>query len=43
MPCGPFGAKPARASMFVSVSILMDTEDLAGFAMPARASAFNRF
>merc|ERR1711905_68178 len=40
-PYGPFGAKPARASAFISVSILMDTEALAGFAMPARASKFN--
>ena len=42
-PNGPFGAKPARASAFIGVSILMDTEALAGFAMPARASAFDRF
>ena len=42
-PVGPFGspAKPARASAFISVSILMDTEALAGFAMPARASVFD--
>merc|ERR1712237_318341 len=40
-PAGPLGAKPARASAFISVSILMDTEALAGFAMPARASTFN--
>merc|ERR1712237_71848 len=38
---GPFGAKPARASAFIGVAILMDTEALAGFAMPARASTFN--
>ena len=38
-----FWAKPARASAFIGVSILMDTEALAGFAMPARASAFDRF
>ena len=36
-----FGAKPARVSAFIGVPILMDTEALAGFAMPARASAFN--
>ena len=40
---GPFGAKPARASAFIGVSILRDIEPLAGFAMPARASAFDRF
>ena len=38
---GPAGAKPATASAFISVSILMDTEALVGFAMPAKASAFN--
>ena len=42
IPYGPFEAKPARASAFISVSILLDTEALAGFAMLARASAFNR-
>merc|ERR1711905_35681 len=40
-PVGPFGTKPARVSAFISVYILMDTEALAGFAMPARASTFN--
>ena len=40
-PVGPFRAKPAQASALIGVSILMDTEALAGFAMPARASAFN--
>ena len=40
---GPPGAKSARASAFIGVFILMDTEALAGFAMPARASAFNTF
>ena len=41
MPCGPSGAKPAGSSAFIGVSILLDTEALAGFAMPARTSAFN--
>ena len=40
-PYGPFEAEPTRASAFISVSILMDTEALVGFAMPARASTFN--
>ena len=40
---GSFGAKPAWASAFIGVSILMDIEALAGFAMPTRASAFDRF
>ena len=40
-PTGLFGAKPAGASAFISVSMLIDTDALAGFAMPARASAFN--
>ena len=40
---GPFGAKPAVASAFIGVSILMDAEALAGFAMPARALAFDKF
>ena len=38
---GPFGTKPVRASTFNSVTILMDTEALSGFAMPARTSAFS--
>ena len=33
MPYGPFGAKPAWASAFISVSILMDTEALAGIGV----------
>ena len=37
----PFGANPAKDSAFIGVSILMDTEALSGFAMPARASTFN--
>ena len=36
-PWGLLGAKTARASAFIGVSILMDTEALAGFAMPAWA------
>ena len=36
-PYGPFGAKPALASAIIGVSILMDTEALAGFAMPVKA------
>ena len=43
MPRGLFGAKPARASAFIAVSILMDAEAHAGFAIPTRASAFDRF
>ena len=35
-PNGPFGA-------FIVVSILMDTEALAAFAMPAWVSAFDRY
>ena len=31
-PVGPFGAKPARASAFISVLTLSDAEALAGFA-----------
>ena len=42
-PYGPFGTKPAWASGFIGVSILLDTEALAGFAMPARASSFDMF
>ena len=41
MPYGPFGAKPAGASAFIAVSILMDTEALTGITMPARALTFN--
>ena len=41
-PYGPFGAEPALASAFIGVSILMGAEALAGIAMPARASAFDR-
>ena len=40
-PGGHAGAKPAREQAFIGVFILVDTEALAGFAMPARASAFN--
>ena len=42
-PYGSLWAKPARPSAFIGVSTLMDTEALAGFAMPARASALDRF
>merc|ERR1712237_311871 len=38
-PYEPFGAKPARASTLIGVSILMDTEALAGFAQGPRRSA----
>ena len=38
-----FGVIPARTSAFISVSILLNTEVLTGFAMPARTSAFDRF
>ena len=31
------------ASAFIGILTLMDAEALAGFAMPARASAFNTF
>ena len=41
MPCGPFGTKPAIASAFIGILTPMDSEVLAGFAMPARASAFS--
>ena len=42
-PTGIFGAKPARASAFIDGYILLDVDALVGIAMPARASAFNRF
>ena len=35
---GPFGAKPAVASAFIGVSILMEADALAGIAKPVRAS-----
>ena len=41
-PHGPFGTKPARASAFISVSILLDMDALAGIAKPARASPSDR-
>ena len=37
------GAFWGEASPFVGVPILMETEALAGFAMPEKASAFDRF
>ena len=40
-PVGPFGTKPGMASTFIGILTLMDPEALAGFAMPARASAFS--
>ena len=43
MPYGPYGTKPAKASKFIGGSILMDTEALTDFAMPARALTFDRF
>ena len=39
----PFGTESDIASMFISILTLMDAEALAGFVMPARASAFNAF
>ena len=38
---GPFGTKPVRASVFISVLMLFYADALAGIAKPARASAFN--
>ena len=40
---GPFGTKPAGASVFISasISILLNADSLAGIAMPARASVSN--
>ena len=40
-PYGPFGTKPVRASVFISVLMLFYADALAGIAKPARASAFN--
>jgi len=40
---GSFESRPARGLSFIRVSILIETEALAGFAMPTRASAFDRF
>ena len=34
-------AKPARASAFIGVSILLDADALVGIAMPAEASPLN--
>ena len=39
-PYWPFGTKPARASAFDSVLILLDADAFPGIAMPARESAF---
>ena len=38
---GPAGAKLARASAFIIVSILTNADALAGILMPAGASAFD--
>ena len=41
-PAGlPFGTKPVRASVFISVLMLFYADTLAGIAKPARASVFN--
>ena len=38
-----FESRPARALSFIRVSIQIETEAHEGFAMPTRASAFDRF
>ena len=40
-PYGPFGTKPAKASVFIGVTIILKGYAFAGISMPARASAFN--
>ena len=42
-PTGFLGRCPQRLRRLLVCPILMDTEALAGFAIPARASAFDRF
>ena len=42
-PTGLLGRRPKRLWLFFGVSILMDTETLAGFAMPEWASEVDMF
>ena len=40
---GPIGAKPARASTFISMYKLLNANALAGIAMPGRPSTSDRY